>query len=1122
MLMCRPISRIIAAVLVCAFTLSGMPSYAVTDTASDFALAPPSAIQSQGNTPLRDEWIIAMAGELVYPILKLTQEGKYQNPTAILIPHIKKNVDMAKMLLRGFDIDGMKEVREGQAITGFSLPITRSGTPAYRLVYNLQGGETNIPMHDGTRIYVKIERATTETVFIYPNNATTEELSHQSVQSIVNTYLTLKGEPKKEKAEFMARYGNTFNNIFMQRLENDPSDNEALFYFTQVRDLEVFYQIQQLRATIAERFRIAIDEVLRNIQFGIAISPTQAGDTTVVGYIEKHRLDSLYKEFVLPLASQINQDHPVRITQYASADGTTSVDLAELLQQAGIKANVLSTDLVINLNIVHDADDSNLIGIFDDFENLIQIKYKGRCYLPEPTAERKKQRIKHRIDQLNIFNDRVLCRELSNRLTKQFKSSSRIKFSRTVMTDNPQVSFASRDIFSSDYKEDADIVTVGNLFQGFSPATARKAMSSLTQKLKNRAYVVVMRASIQHKEYGCSVWQKQDDKLLLLKSFGIPVTKNDTSAYRLAYNLQDSETAIRTKDGRGINVKTEAGEAIQYDKICVSLTNYCPNRCPMCFMQATPYRKDSVSLSSEDIDLLLEYIKKKGFKTVELTGGEPLAEMEKLIKVIQYAETESIYIFTSGAFAINDRNAKRILDLVASALKERARIGKKPVRLFMRVSVDEFHFRVPQEKIMRIVKLFEQYHQSKYNGMELRLKGILTADDPIPSLAGRLKGEIRDEEKSSPFPFKYITLPSGFAFEVEYGELKLTERTLREKLQVRDYAKIYPKRLGSNRVLVGGDGNNISMTVSHNGMISIHEYVVASLLLANLKDKDFMEKVERRLLTDSLIVALRNEGLDAVLAVLNNAGSNIAQKALKANNQFLVISEILAKDDMKRYVYEKLNKLVRDKGWIKEKVKTLSAPVSPESERIHATNFQDMLTYIQVQPQSQGLIIALGTSWIKGYEKGRYLQYDALNPLIGSLRTYCESKGIPFVVDSDDKLLARINAERAKKGKTGARVVVLAGKETVTLNEFATLRNDERGAFVVGVDNQELTVDSYIRLMEMLTLALKLFTGFEITQDSTPIKIVKDDKLHIYIFIPRAEPMKYEQLKMIYEVQKFA
>jgi predicted Rossmann-fold nucleotide-binding protein len=202
--------------------------------------------------------------------------------------------------------------------------------------------------------------------------------------------------------------------------------------------------------------------------------------------------------------------------------------------------------------------------------------------------------------------------------------------------------------------------------------------------------------------------------------------------------------------------------------------------------------------------------------------------------------------------------------------------------------------------------------------------------------------------------------------------------------------------------------------------------------------------------------------------------------------------------------------------------------VSPDSERIHATNFQDALTYIQTQPQSQPLIVALGTSWIEGYKRSgdgrsfKYLQGKNLNELIASARNYCESKGIPFIVDDDDKLPARINAERAKKGKVGAKVVVLAGKDTVASDEFLPLRNDQEKAFIVGVDNQELTIDSYIRLMEMLTLALKLAAGLEISQNATPIKILKDEELHIYIFIPLSQPMNYEQLKQTYEVQKFA
>ena len=200
------------------------------------------------------------------------------------------------------------------------------------------------------------------------------------------------------------------------------------------------------------------------------------------------------------------------------------------------------------------------------------------------------------------------------------------------------------------------------------------------------------------------------------------------------------------------------------------------------------------------------------------------------------------------------------------------------------------------------------------------------------------------------------------------------------------------------------------------------------------------------------------------------------------------------------------------------------------SERIHAVNLQDMLKYMQAEPGSGNLIVALGTSWIKGYERnddGRSFKYEQgkdLNELIVKIRGYCSSKGIPFIDDDDDKLLKRINDEKVAKGMPSAKVVVLAGKETVGSTEFEALRNDEKNAFVVGVDNLELAPDSYVRLMEMLTITLKLSVGLEVPQNATPIAIEWDDKLKFYILIPSAEKMDYEQSSPAYmkQIEQFA
>ncbi|GEM_PF-4610017 len=193
---------------------------------------------------------------------------------------------------------------------------------------------------------------------------------------------------------------------------------------------------------------------------------------------------------------------------------------------------------------------------------------------------------------------------------------------------------------------------------------------------------------------------------------------------------------------------------------------------------------------------------------------------------------------------------------------------------------------------------------------------------------------------------------------------------------------------------------------------------------------------------------------------------------------------------------------------------------TPGTEERHAKNFSDRVKCIQAKEDDRPVILALGTGWIKGYEKGRYLQYDALNPLITSIREFCKEKGITFVDRDDAELLDAI--EKAKDGRTNARVIVLAGQETVESPEFKALREDMNN-FLVGVNNEELTVDSYMRLMEMMTLTLNLAFDREVDLDNPNIIIRKHNKFpNIYIFIPKAEPMDYEILKEIYKIQTFA
>ena len=200
-----------------------------------------------------------------------------------------------------------------------------------------------------------------------------------------------------------------------------------------------------------------------------------------------------------------------------------------------------------------------------------------------------------------------------------------------------------------------------------------------------------------------------------------------------------------------------------------------------------------------------------------------------------------------------------------------------------------------------------------------------------------------------------------------------------------------------------------------------------------------------------------------------------------------------------------------------------------DSERIHADNFRDTIEYMQwleakraekAKEIPKTLYVALGTSWIKGYkyEKGNpSFQYDALNPLLSHLRNSYPGERVEFVIEDDENLAAELKVKMAEKGP--GRVMALAGEETIA-KDFKDLDNGENAIF--GVDNSELTEDSYMRIIEMLEIEARFVLYPDIQPKSLNIPLVKRNGF--WVFRPHAEPMedKGKLLKTIYEAERFA
>ncbi len=208
----------------------------------------------------------------------------------------------------------------------------------------------------------------------------------------------------------------------------------------------------------------------------------------------------------------------------------------------------------------------------------------------------------------------------------------------------------------------------------------------------------------------------------------------------------------------------------------------------------------------------------------------------------------------------------------------------------------------------------------------------------------------------------------------------------------------------------------------------------------------------------------------------------------------------------------------------------MTAGVTPAEEKKKAITFSDTLKIARDKARSSGAVrIALGTDWIKGYSSGRD-QHLALNPLMSDIRSFCESLGISFVAAPDADLIAAIERDNDNRMRAARRsgaeykkpeTIVIADRSSVTSRDFLDYRKNEK-AFLVGVEGRELTEHSYIRLLDILTLAfnLRYNTIFTANPDNYP-NIGLFNENGIPILLPAATPFfTYEELVAFYAVQR--
>ncbi|MFH1664780.1 MAG: hypothetical protein ABIA77_01390 [Candidatus Omnitrophota bacterium] len=189
-------------------------------------------------------------------------------------------------------------------------------------------------------------------------------------------------------------------------------------------------------------------------------------------------------------------------------------------------------------------------------------------------------------------------------------------------------------------------------------------------------------------------------------------------------------------------------------------------------------------------------------------------------------------------------------------------------------------------------------------------------------------------------------------------------------------------------------------------------------------------------------------------------------------------------------------------------------------------NTQEFLRSVFLQAyesaqRDENVIIGIDTTWIPDMQKA------AIQGLLNRLSYLSRRQGLGNIqiYRRQGTALATVLLKEAEKAGTPlSNVLILGDSKVLDSDTFSPLKNPhdgKQGAFFAKVILPDgFTETSYVQLLEMLTIAMKLAFGGSFRTDSLPVDITEDGR-RCFIFTPRATSL-VEDLKTIYDNQKTA
>jgi hypothetical protein len=200
-------------------------------------------------------------------------------------------------------------------------------------------------------------------------------------------------------------------------------------------------------------------------------------------------------------------------------------------------------------------------------------------------------------------------------------------------------------------------------------------------------------------------------------------------------------------------------------------------------------------------------------------------------------------------------------------------------------------------------------------------------------------------------------------------------------------------------------------------------------------------------------------------------------------------------------------------------INKLRTRIFKETDLVWAKAFSKKIKDIENNAADAGrgkILIAVETDWIPE------TQIALMQELIKKIAKKGNPETFEIIRGSKEDLCGKIREKYQEEGIKLKDILIFAGKSTVETEEMKKIislsGDEENKMFIVAVDPEKINNFSYIRLIEMLNMALRAFTGNRFLTDHPAINIIRKNRRY-YVFVPSAERIDLGMIKKLYDGQ---